>query len=108
MVFTWKYRHHCSSSKASTFACYASMSGYSRTPQSNTSSSAHRQVTPEKPVQVERDGRWHDSQLRAWRRDDDGWRANVLYSIGPGARHLECVDAGRGVGPTKSMNAAAH
>jgi hypothetical protein len=41
------------------------------------------------------DGRWHDGQLRAWRRDDDGCRANVCFSVAPGMRYLEWLPAER-------------
>jgi hypothetical protein len=54
-----------------------------------------RLVHPPKVVTVHRDGRWHDGQLRAWRRDDDAWRANVLYSVGPRERFLEWLPAER-------------
>jgi hypothetical protein len=40
-----------------------------------------RLVNPPKVVTVHRDGRWHDGQLSAWRRDDNGWRAFVCYSV---------------------------
>jgi hypothetical protein len=32
-----------------------------------------RTVNRPRPVIVRRDGRWYDGQLRAWRRDVDGW-----------------------------------
>ncbi len=38
-----------------------------------------RVIHPAKPVLVRRDGRWCDGDLRAWRRDLDGWLAFVLY-----------------------------
>jgi hypothetical protein len=52
-------------------------------------------VNPPKIVTVHRDGRWHDGQLEAWRRDDDGWRAFVCCSVAPGMRYLEWLLAGR-------------
>jgi len=54
-----------------------------------------RRVQPPKPVEVERDDRWHAGQLEAWRRDGDDWRAFVRYSTGAGMRHLEWVEAAR-------------
>jgi hypothetical protein len=54
-----------------------------------------RVVDPPKTVLVRRDGRWLDGDLRAWRRDDDGWLGFVLYAESAGIRYLEWVDAGR-------------
>ena len=48
-----------------------------------------RAVDPPKPVLVRRDGRWLDGDLRAWRRDMDGWLGFVNYSESPGLRYLE-------------------
>jgi hypothetical protein len=47
------------------------------------------------PVLVRRDGRWLDGDLRAWRRDVDGWLGFVLYAESAGIRYLEWVDAER-------------
>ena len=47
------------------------------------------------PVDVQRDGRWHPGTLEAWRRDVDGWRAFVRYSVATGMQHLEWVTADR-------------
>jgi hypothetical protein len=54
---------------------------------------AYRQ--PAEAVLVRRDGRWLDGDLRAWRRDVDGWLGFVNYSASPGIRWLQWVDAGR-------------
>ena len=54
-----------------------------------------RPVDPPRPVQVQRDDTWHAGWLHAWRRDRDGWRAFVRYSVGVGAQHVEWVDAAR-------------
>jgi hypothetical protein len=54
-----------------------------------------RLVDPPKLVIVRREGRWCDGQLRAWRRDDIGWRGFVCYGTEPGLRWLEWVDAER-------------
>jgi hypothetical protein len=40
-------------------------------------------------VAVRRDGSWHDDELRAWRRDLDGWRGYLRYAVSPGLRYLE-------------------
>ncbi|MDX6320039.1 MAG: hypothetical protein QOD35_3439 [Nocardioidaceae bacterium] len=54
-----------------------------------------RLLDPPKPVVVRRDGQWHDGELQAWRRDNDGWLGYVRYAVSPGLRHLEWVDAER-------------
>jgi hypothetical protein len=54
-----------------------------------------RLVDPPKPVQVQRDDAWHPGWLEAWRRDGDGWRAYVRYTVGVGRQHLEWVGAER-------------
>jgi hypothetical protein len=54
-----------------------------------------RVVEPRKPVLVRRDGRWLDGNLRAWRRDRDGWLGHVLYAESAGIKYLEWVDAER-------------
>lgn len=48
-----------------------------------------------KPCEVERDGVWWPGELLRWRRDRTGWRALVLYTVGPGMRHLHEVPAER-------------
>jgi len=48
-----------------------------------------RVVDPPKTVLVRRDGCWLDGDLRAWRRDMDGWLGFVNYSESPGLRYLE-------------------
>jgi hypothetical protein len=40
-----------------------------------------------------RDDHWHDGELRAWRRDLDGWRGFVCYAEFAGLRWLEWVSA---------------
>jgi hypothetical protein len=50
-------------------------------------------VEPAKVVLVRRDGQWYDGELRAWRKSANGWLANVRYSVAPGMRYLEWVDA---------------
>jgi len=52
-------------------------------------------VDPAKPALVRRDGRWLDGDLRAWRRDLDGWLGYVCYAESAGIRYLEWVDAER-------------
>jgi hypothetical protein len=52
-----------------------------------------RLVDPPKLVTVRRDDRWCDGGLRAWRRDDVGWRGFVCYGAEPGLRWLEWIDA---------------
>jgi hypothetical protein len=47
------------------------------------------------PVIVRRDGRWCDGELRAWRRDVEGWRGFADHSESAGLRWLEWVDAER-------------
>jgi hypothetical protein len=54
-----------------------------------------RTVSPAKPVVVRRDRRWLDGELRAWRRDGDGWLGFVCYCESAGVRWLEWVDAER-------------
>ena len=46
-------------------------------------------------VDVQRDGTWHPGTLERWRRDVDGWRAFVRYSVAAGMQHLEWVTADR-------------
>jgi hypothetical protein len=50
---------------------------------------------PPRQVTVRRDGAWHPGWLEAWRRDDDGWRAHVRYTVAVGAQHLEWVTVDR-------------
>jgi hypothetical protein len=50
-------------------------------------------VRPPKPVYVRQREAWHQGHLEAWRRDDDGWRAYVRYSVGIGQQHLGWVVA---------------
>jgi hypothetical protein len=52
-----------------------------------------RRVDPPKLVCVRRDETWHAGWLQAWRRDGDGWRAYVRYSVGVGMQHLEWVSS---------------
>ena len=52
-----------------------------------------RRVDPPKPVEVRHDGTWHPGWLEAWRRDSDGWRAYVRYSVAVGMQHLLWVGA---------------
>lgn len=40
-----------------------------------------RRVHPPKPVEVHHGDAWHTGWLEDWRRDDDGWRAYVRYSV---------------------------
>jgi hypothetical protein len=54
-----------------------------------------RPVDPPRSVAVRRDNQWHHGWLKAWRRDDDHWRAFVSYTVGVGQTHLEWVDAER-------------
>ena len=54
-----------------------------------------RVVDPPKIVLVRRGGRWLDGDLRAWRRDVDGWLGYVCYAESAGIRFLEWVDADR-------------
>jgi hypothetical protein len=54
-----------------------------------------RLLDPPKIVVVGRDDAWHDGELRAWRRDLDGWRGYVRYAVSPGIRYLEWVAAER-------------
>jgi hypothetical protein len=49
--------------------------------------------TPGRPVLVRRDDHWHDGELRAWRRDLDGWRGFVCHAESAGLRWLEWVSA---------------
>jgi hypothetical protein len=44
---------------------------------------------------VRRDDRWHDGDLRAWRRHLDGWRGYVRSAVSPGLPHLEFVAGDR-------------
>ena len=39
-------------------------------------------------VQILVDGTWHVGDLEAYRRDRDGWRGFVRWSVGPGLTHL--------------------
>lgn len=41
-----------------------------------------------RPVQVLHDGRWYDGWLEAVRRDEDGWRGFVRYTVNVGATHV--------------------
>jgi hypothetical protein len=54
-----------------------------------------RVIHPAKPVLVRRDGRWLDGDLRAWRRDVDGWLGFVCYAEAAGLRWLEWIAAER-------------
>jgi hypothetical protein len=54
-----------------------------------------RVVYPPRTVLVQRDGRWLDGDLRAWRRDAYGWLGYVCYAESAGIRYLEWVDADR-------------
>lgn len=54
-----------------------------------------RVVQPTQLVHVERDSPGHAGELRAWRRDDTEWLANVIYSIAVGIRHIDWVTADR-------------
>jgi hypothetical protein len=40
-----------------------------------------RLLDPPKLVVVRRDDTWHDGELRAWRRDLDGWRGYACYAL---------------------------
>jgi hypothetical protein len=66
-----------------------------------------RVLDPPKHVVVHRHGRWCDGELRAWRRDLDGWRGYVRYAVSPGLRYLEWVAAER-VRPTQSLGAGRY
>ena len=48
-----------------------------------------------RPVEVQCESRWHPGTLQPWRRDVDGWRAFVRYSVAAGMQHLEWVTADR-------------
>jgi hypothetical protein len=54
----------------------------------------HRRFTPRQLAarNVVRDA---DRELRAWRRDLDGWLGYVGYGVSPGLRYLEWVEAER-------------
>jgi hypothetical protein len=54
-----------------------------------------RLVDPPRPVLVHRRGQWCEGELRAWRRDAEGWRGYVRYSVSAGMRHLDWVPAER-------------
>jgi hypothetical protein len=54
-----------------------------------------RVLDPPKLVVVRRDDTWHDGELRAWRRDADGWLGFVCYAESAGLRWLEWVAAER-------------
>jgi hypothetical protein len=54
-----------------------------------------RLLDPPRLVAVRRDGHWCDGELRAWRRDRDGWLGFVCYAQSAGLRWLEWVDAER-------------
>jgi hypothetical protein len=54
-----------------------------------------RTVSPARPVIVRRDDRWLDGDLRARRRDGDGWLGFVCYAESAGLRWLEWVAAER-------------
>jgi hypothetical protein len=54
-----------------------------------------RLLDPPKLVLVRRDDHWCDGELRAWRRDLDGWVGYVRYAVAPGMRYLEWVSAER-------------
>jgi hypothetical protein len=54
-----------------------------------------RRVEPPRAVLVHRDGRWHDGELRAWRKDLDGWLGFVCYAESAGLRWLEWVPVER-------------
>jgi hypothetical protein len=45
-------------------------------------------VEPPRQVRVRRGDRWFPGWLQAWRRDGDGWRAYVSYTVGVGMQHL--------------------
>ena len=54
-----------------------------------------RLVDPPRPVLVHRGDQWCDGELRAWRRDYEGWRGYVRYSVSPGMRYLTWIHADR-------------
>jgi len=46
-------------------------------------------------VEVEHDGAWYPGELRMWTQRDDGWHAQVTWSLGPGDNRIDTFPEGR-------------
>ena len=57
-------------------------------------------VRPTQLVLAERQGHWHQGELRAWQQWQDGWHEFVCYAVAAGMRYLEWLPADRLRQPT--------